>query len=366
MKLALNDIILIIIAFEALFVSIFLLSNKKGKRICNRILGFLMLLIGTQMIGILVARLNLQSEYISRLNCVYGLLYGVFIYFYTRSLIYREFQIRTRDFFHLLPAGVVLVFQVFSTQACHPNVVFTYIISLSIYLTLSFYEIRRYHSVLINTQSNFEITKLSWLKATLSVVVIVFLADILQFMLNYLFPTNLQLGELPETLVFILLLGFIVTVVFKGLKHPQIFLGIDTESLIIDKEANAKYRWSKLSDGELSEYLNRLQSYMKHKKPFLEGSLSLKDLAQQLNIPVRHLSQVINEKLGQNYQHYINSHRIEEAKHLLANPRDPKETIQEIMYAVGFNSKSVFHTIFKKQTGLTPSQFKNSIQNNRE
>ena len=40
----------------------------------------------------------------------------------------------------------------------------------------------------------------------------------------------------------------------------------------------------------------------------------------------------------------INSYRIELAKDYLKNPSDPKETIQEVMYNVGFNSKSSFNT----------------------
>ncbi|MCB0684696.1 MAG: AraC family transcriptional regulator, partial [Saprospiraceae bacterium] len=46
------------------------------------------------------------------------------------------------------------------------------------------------------------------------------------------------------------------------------------------------------------------------------------------------------------------------ARERLANPADPKETILEVMYEVGFNSKSSFNTLFKQQTGLTPSEYK--------
>ncbi|WP_312667027.1 helix-turn-helix domain-containing protein [Escherichia coli] len=42
---------------------------------------------------------------------------------------------------------------------------------------------------------------------------------------------------------------------------------------------------------------------------------------------------------------------------LLAMPED-KRTILDIMYSSGFNSKSVFNTAFKKQTGLTPSEYR--------
>ena len=49
------------------------------------------------------------------------------------------------------------------------------------------------------------------------------------------------------------------------------------------------------------------------------------------------------------------------AKHRFENPIDSGETILEVMYAVGFNSKSSFYPIFKQKTGLTPSEFKKNI-----
>lgn len=55
---------------------------------------------------------------------------------------------------------------------------------------------------------------------------------------------------------------------------------------------------------------------------------------------------------------FINNFRIEKAKFLLSNPKEHEETVLEVMYDVGFNSKSSFFTIFKQKTGLTPSQFK--------
>ena len=42
------------------------------------------------------------------------------------------------------------------------------------------------------------------------------------------------------------------------------------------------------------------------------------------------------------------------------NPIDPNETILEVMYDVGFNSKSSFNSAFKKKTGSTPSEFKSN------
>jgi AraC-like DNA-binding protein len=54
----------------------------------------------------------------------------------------------------------------------------------------------------------------------------------------------------------------------------------------------------------------------------------------------------------------VNTYRVEEAKRLLHNPRDPKITVLEVMYQAGFNSKSSFNTAFKKVALTTPSAYK--------
>jgi len=56
--------------------------------------------------------------------------------------------------------------------------------------------------------------------------------------------------------------------------------------------------------------------------------------------------------------HLMPEFRIAEAKQKLLDPKESEKTILEIAYEVGFYSKSVFNTAFKKFTGITPSQFK--------
>jgi AraC-like DNA-binding protein len=160
-----------------------------------------------------------------------------------------------------------------------------------------------------------------------------------------------------------LLFVFITKVLYKALKKPEIF------SLIKDKENtepnvaasfenNTKYANSKLSDLEKKKILELLQKHMDDKKPFLDSELSIELLANQLSIKPRTLSQVINELLQISFFEFINQYRIKEAQRLLTNPKDKKITILEVLYEVGFNSKSSFNTVFKKHTGLTPLEFK--------
>ena len=145
---------------------------------------------------------------------------------------------------------------------------------------------------------------------------------------------------------------FATTVVYKGLKQPEIFSGI---------EEKPKYAQSKLTKQESEKHIKRLIHFMKTQKPYLEPSLTLPELAENISIHPRYLSQEINDSLQQNFYDFVNSYRIEEAKKMFADPADNKKTVLEILYEVGFNSKSVFNNAFKKHTGMTPTQYRNNL-----
>jgi AraC-like DNA-binding protein len=85
-----------------------------------------------------------------------------------------------------------------------------------------------------------------------------------------------------------------------------------------------------------------------------------------MQIPAKDLSILINHKMGQHFFDFINRYRIEAATKLLENQVKPKLTVLEILYQVGFNSKSSFNTAFKNHTGLTPTQYRKSQHNNAD
>jgi AraC-like DNA-binding protein len=119
-----------------------------------------------------------------------------------------------------------------------------------------------------------------------------------------------------------------------------------------------KYLKSNLTWEQTERYLKMLLNYMEVEKPFTESNLTIKILAEKLQIPQRSLSQVINEKLNQNFLDFINRYRIEEAKRQLIISDNEDSSILDIAFYVGFNSKSTFNTVFKKYVKMTPSKFR--------
>ena len=93
------------------------------------------------------------------------------------------------------------------------------------------------------------------------------------------------------------------------------------------------------------------------KTPYIDGKLSLKQVAQKMEISTNYLSQVINENLKKNFFDFVNEYRVNLVKQKMKDPTNSQYTLLALAYDCGFNSKSSFNVIFKKNTGLTPSQY---------
>ncbi|WP_228428022.1 helix-turn-helix domain-containing protein [Chryseobacterium oncorhynchi] len=150
---------------------------------------------------------------------------------------------------------------------------------------------------------------------------------------------------------------------FKALNNPGLFRNIDSKlklvSELVSEEKNNEQ--SPEHEREYNEELLNLKKYMVEKKPYLNSSLTIQDVSKETEIPVRDLSLLINHQLGQHFYDFVNTYRIESAMNILKDNTKSKVTILEILYEVGFNSKSSFNTAFKKHTGNTPTFYRKSV-----
>ncbi|RJG51522.1 helix-turn-helix transcriptional regulator [Motilimonas pumila] len=90
---------------------------------------------------------------------------------------------------------------------------------------------------------------------------------------------------------------------------------------------------------------------------FKQPKLSLDQLANDIKVAPYRVSQVLNEHLAISFFDLVNGYRIKAVQENLADPQN-HHTILDIAFCNGFNSKSTFNTCFKKQVGLTPSQYR--------
>ncbi|MBF9015982.1 MULTISPECIES: AraC family transcriptional regulator [unclassified Oceanispirochaeta] len=154
--------------------------------------------------------------------------------------------------------------------------------------------------------------------------------------------------------------GTIVTVLLAGNYLMDLRNGKFRHLLII--EANKeKNKFTLFKGVDASQMIIKLESYMEESRLYLDENLSLLDLSQRLNLSTHQLSQLINDTYRMNFNTFINSYRIKEAKQLLRSSEE--QTILSIAYGVGFNSKTAFYNAFSRITGSTPNKYRSSLEN---
>jgi AraC-like DNA-binding protein len=122
-----------------------------------------------------------------------------------------------------------------------------------------------------------------------------------------------------------------------------------------------KYEKSGLTDVQAAAIYESLIKSITNEKVFTDPELTLGALASKLIVHSNHLSQVINTYEQKNFYDFINFHRIEEFKRIVALAENRNYTLVSLAYDCGFNSKASFNRNFKKVTGLSPSEFLQQI-----
>ncbi len=117
-----------------------------------------------------------------------------------------------------------------------------------------------------------------------------------------------------------------------------------------------KYNKSALSPAVLDDYKNKLEKLVGLEKIYLDNELTLEVLAKKMRMPMHHLTQLFNVYLGENFNQYINRHRVNHACELLRE-NDGSLSMEQVAFNSGFNSKVSFNRHFKIITGLTPKEY---------
>lgn len=118
-----------------------------------------------------------------------------------------------------------------------------------------------------------------------------------------------------------------------------------------------KQKQALLDENTSNEYSTSLLRYMEEEQPYLSPDLSLRSLAERIEIHPNQLSWLLNDKLGKNFNQFINYYRVEHFKDLAIDDSNSHISLIGLAYESGFNSKTVFNTYFKKEVGMTPKEW---------
>jgi AraC-like DNA-binding protein len=281
---------------------------------------------------------------------------GPLLYFYVNSFLKRKDIFNYRTSIHFLPFVGAIVFLLIYFRNLDQFIIWESILDMNftllilafnfIYIILSLQSMRSttislkgfYKNILISSHN-------TWLQILLVGFIIVWIVHLNSFAL-YMILKRPGWCAYTESIYALTAFIFINTIMFFLLLKPDVYYII------------AKYKNNKLKEHDKSEYLQRLTYYMDAHKPFLNPDITLEALANEISVNPRLLSQIINETFKKNFKSYILEYRIKESMQILADSKHAKLTILEILYQVGFNSKSAFNNQFKLYTNLTPIEYR--------
>ena len=117
---------------------------------------------------------------------------------------------------------------------------------------------------------------------------------------------------------------------------------------------------TELSGRTVSRFNEVLAAYFKNDHLLTHGLPTVSALASQLNISPRYLSDMLKQETGKTAIDLIHIYLVNEAKNRL---RTDIQSVSEIAYQLGFENLSYFSRLFKKETGVSPNQFKKHLRN---
>jgi len=371
--------IFFIAAFNAFFF-IVLLFQKKSKVLQDRILIFWLFYLGVSTLiyalttGIFSTNPILSSGIIALL-----LLHGPFLYLYVSALTSDQKYFQVKNSWHFLPFMSFIIYLVIasgfqsyskgislghhSSGAIGAPVLFQFflimtVLSGPVYFFLAFRRFRK-TQIRIRNFSSMDID-LNWLGKLIAIFGIVWTSLIIVAVIHHIF--HLFSMEFCTDGLFLSLSVFIILIGYFGLKQKNIIVGYKEEVEISGAQSRLQHTVSKLEGDEIKKCFHKINSYMEAEEPYLDPDLTMPKLAESLQVPHHHLSQVINEIYGENFFNFINKYRVEEVKDKIKNPEFSNYSLLGIAMESGFNSKSAFNRVFKKFTGTTPSKFQESLK----
>ncbi|HEV8504807.1 MAG TPA: helix-turn-helix domain-containing protein [Chitinophagaceae bacterium] len=311
---------------------------------------------------------------------------GPFLYFYLLS--FKETITLKKAWPHFIPALAFFVFTYFNLSRLaelYPDSKKIPVEGLKRYTTLgillfrnvvqfTYYFLSRkalnsYQRSIQNLFSETSRIDLQWARYLVNGYIILISAFLILFPLVLRFPdyfTSLLLVNMA------IATPYIYGASYKGIMQPTIWQvqptikkqkleeeihEIETKNLNNNGEGPQTSK-QRLPDDKISEIARKVIEMMEQEKLYQEPELTLQQLSDKLQFPYYLVSQAINEGMKKSFYDLINSYRIEEAKRLLLDPKNINYTVLSVGFEAGFNSKTTFNTVFKKFTGLTPTEYR--------
>lgn len=313
---------------------------------------------------------------------------GPIIYFYTQSLLNPSFRLTKKNFLHLIP-GILYVLYIVSIWIYDKYIFHGYyfyrdgmdkdfenwyhntgLISMAIYFIASIRYYNLYRKLIVQVVSYADSVLFKWIKTYLYSFLIMLLLPLVFDGIAIFYPElNSYTGSWWFFLFFSIIMYYIAVTGYANPittkipfeisvfdKKPALLLSdsSNTENTIIDIEHEV---YEEQTSPEIENWKTKIKTIITEQNLYQNPELTLTDLAQKLDTNAAVISKAINQGFGLNFNDFVNNFRIEAVKSSFQKGEHKKSTLLGIAFDCGFNSKATFNRAFKKNTGLSPKEF---------
>lgn len=342
-----NEIILVVIyglgVIHGLFLATILWSYTKGNKVSNKLLGTLLIVlsfrIGKSVFLAFIDDLDVKIIF-SGLSTIMAI--GPLYLFLVKSVIDKSFKIRNEHHLHFVPVllgfilGLLLEESYLETLPIYlfALLFLAYYLHFLIYIIVGYKQARAYKKE-GGSNDAFEFIRLLFFGLLALWVVYVL---------------NLFDEDIPY---------IIGPILYSAVAYGLSFLIFKRD--YIQKIGHDKYKSNPISDDQTENIYTKVLTAVENDEQYKDSEISLKSMSNAINVSPQILSLVINQKSGKNFNAFINSYRIKEAKRMLEEESYSNYTVSSIAFDVGFNSISSFNSAFKKDTNTTPVLYRNQF-----
>lgn len=372
-KLSFLEVIAAIAVFISLLLAVFLLTVKTERKLENRLFAAFLIINAIDISGLFM-HLFVDSYDLKAFKISAYLLVMPLFYLYVNAVCYSDFTLKRKHLLHLIPfivVNLILVPRLYLAEGAakenffkvmwNSQEMFVYQLigelQYFFYIIGIFLILKKYKKIYLENYTNPNTLLYKWLSQLAVIFLVIHAFIILKNIVRYTQDRDLfiWLNIVAGTVFLLAACWFIL----KALNYPELFRRIDS-TLQPTKDFAETLESENKTDATKNIQIEQLKNFMVEKEPFLNPYLTIQELADQVSVPVRELSILINHHLDQHFFDFVNEYRIKKAMTILKDPTKKEYTVLEILYEVGFNSKSSFHTSFKKYTNQTPTAFRKS------
>ena len=361
-------------AVQGVFFGLVLLRLPLGNRTANRFLALFLLIFSLSMLGIVAyfSHWVLQHPHLALLHTPLGAVLGAPFLLYLQVMTRKKFRFTWQHGALFSPAFVVLVWltpfyllpgeekrTILETSYTQFPVTWRNIFIFSnlanfAYLVSAYVIVLRHERVIRELYSSPSHKTLAWIRHFLYAGLAVFLTCVV------LSVWDITWADAWSNLCFsitIYIFGY------RAMRQPEIFSDISEDAMPEEESLplvhpGGKYEKSGLSEARANALLEKLDRLMTEEQMYLEPELNLPQLALRLGVTPHQTSQLLNQFRGESFSDYVNRYRVEHFKRAVQDASNDHLSVLAIAFDSGFNSKAAFNAVFKKMTGLTPSQLR--------